>query len=98
NWQFAFPYDQIHGKNKLFRENSYVLYPNYLTDPLPDDYQLNSAQMPEQYRLYYNSYMFPLATKLDLTANIAHLSSNGVNDVRAEQSLSVAGKTMWMDG
>lgn len=98
NWQFNFPYDQIHGKNRLFRQNSWVVYPRYLSDPLADDYQSSSGATPEQYRLYYNSYLFPLATKLDLSANVTHLASNDADGVRTEQNLSVAGKTMWMDG
>lgn len=98
NWQFQYSYDQLHGKNRLFRKNSWVLYPNYMTDPLPDDYQLTSSNLPEQYRLYYNSYLFPLATKIDLGANVPHLASNDADGVRTEQNLSVAGKTMWMDG
>jgi hypothetical protein len=98
NWEFQFPYDQIHGKNRLFKDSSYVSYPNYLTDPLSDDYQLTSSTTPEQYRIYYNSYLFPLATKLDIGANVPHLASNLPNDVRADQSLAVAGKTVWMDG
>ncbi|MFP5386331.1 MAG: hypothetical protein ACLGHN_09655 [Bacteriovoracia bacterium] len=100
NWEFDFPFDQIHGKNRLFRENSWVDYPLYLTNPLPDDYPVQPFPLPqpEQYRLYYNSYLFPLATKLDLTANVTHLASNDADGVRTEQTLPVAGKTMWMDG
>lgn len=98
NWEYKFPYDQIHGKNRLFKENSWVNYPNYLSDPLSDDYQLTSSTTPEQYRIYYNSYLFPLATKLDLGANVPHLASNNPHDVRTEQTLAVAGKTLWMDG
>lgn len=98
NWQFAFPYNQLHGKNRLFKENSYVAYPNFSTDPLPDDYPLSGSTPQEQTRIYYNSYMFPLATKMDLTANVAHLASNDPYAVKTEQNLSVAGKTLWMDG
>lgn len=94
NWQFSFPYDKIHGKNRLFREQSWVSYPDYSSDPLPDD----STTSPEQNRLYYNSYLFPLATKLDLVTNVTHLASNEVDGVRTEQNLSAPGKTLWMDG
>jgi hypothetical protein len=94
NWQFAFPYDKIHGKNKLFKENSWVSYTDYSSDPLPDD----SSTNPEQNRLYYNSYMFPLATKLDLVTNVTHVASNEVDGIRTEQNLSAPGKTLWMDG
>lgn len=94
NWQFAFSFDKIHGKNRLFKENSWVSYPDYNSDPLPDD----SSTNPEQNRLYYNSYLFPLATKLDLLTNVTHLASNDVDGVRTEQNLSTSGKTLWMDG
>jgi hypothetical protein len=94
NWEFKFPYEELHGKNRLFRDKSWVSYPNYLTDPLPDD----STTAPAQNRLYYNSYLFPLATKLDLTANVTHLASSDADGLRSEQNLSVAGKSQWMDG
>lgn len=98
NWQFAYPYDQIHGKNKLFRKNAWVLYPNYMFDPLPDDYQVGDVNLPEQYRLYYNSYMFPLAMKMDLGSNVSHLASTNAGQSRGVQNSTVSGKTMWMDG
>ncbi len=92
NWQFKFPaYD---GYKKLFRQNSWVSYSQFPLNPLPDD----SQTAPTQNRLYYNSYLFPLATKLDLTANVTHLSSVKADGVRSEQSLPLAGKTQWMDG
>ena len=94
NWQFAFPYDKIHGKNKLFKENSWDSYTDSSSDPLPDE----SSTNPEQNRLYYNSYMFPLATKLDLVTNVTHVASNEVDGIRTEQNLSAPGKTLWMDG
>lgn len=91
-WQFKFTH--LDGPKRLFKENSWVDYPLYMTSPLPDD----SQTAPTQDKIYYNSYMFPLATKLDLVANVSHLSSNDVEGIRTEQSLAVAGKTMWMDG
>jgi hypothetical protein len=94
NWQFAFPFNKIHGRNRLFKENSWVYYSDYSSDPLPDD----SSTNPQQNRLYYNSYMFPLATKLDLVTNVSHMASNEVDGVRTEQNLSASGKTLWMDG
>lgn len=48
--------------------------------------------------VYFGSYMFPLATQTDLSANVAHLSSNNWSDVRSPTSLTVSGKTLWMDG
>jgi hypothetical protein len=53
---------------------------------------------PGDTKIYYNSYLFPLATKLDLQANVVHLSSETVEGTRTENILSVAGKTNWMDG
>jgi hypothetical protein len=91
-WQFKFA--ELDGPNRLFRENSWVDYPLYLTDPLPDDNQ----SFPSQNRIYYSSYLFPLATKLSLGANVPHLSSSNVDGTRVEQSLMTAGTTQWMDG
>ncbi len=98
NWQFGFDFDKLHGKNRLFRENSWVTYPNSGTDPLPDDYPLGGSTPPQQNRIYYNSYLFPLATKLNLGANIPHLASNDPYTSRTEQTLATAGATLWMDG
>lgn len=98
NWEFRYPYDQIHGKKKLFRKDSWVVYDRFYTDPLPDDYQLGGPVSPEQYRLYYNSYLFPLATKLELGANVSHLASNDIFGQRDVRTSSVGVKTLWMDG
>lgn len=65
DWQFRFA--ELDGEKRLFRSGSWVDYPIYLTNPLPDDSQTS----PSQNRLYYNSYLFPLATKIDLSANVA---------------------------
>lgn len=91
-WQFKFT--QLDGEKRLFRSESWVDYPLYLSSPLPDDNQIT----PVQDKIYYNSYLFPLATKLNLQANVPHLSSNDVIGLRSQQTLSTAGKTMWMDG
>jgi hypothetical protein len=92
DWHFRFA--ELDGEKRLFRENSWVDYPVYLTSPLPDDNQVS----PTQNRLYYNSYLFPLATKIDLSAGVAHLSSTQADGVRGEQVLGTSGKTLWMDG
>lgn len=104
-WQFKFPYKDIHGPKKLFREYSYIDYPNFMSDPLPDDYPkpvtppaVQVLPLPQQSRIYFNSYLFPLATKLDIGANVPHLSSSTPDGDRVERSLAVAGKTEWMDG
>lgn len=98
DWQFGFRHDELDGPKKLFRDDSWVDYTTYASDPLADDYPLTSATPPQQYRLYYNSYLFPLATKLNLNANVAHLSSPTPNGTRTEKVLPVAGMTEWMDG
>ncbi len=98
DWQFGFRHDELHGDKKLFRAESWVDYTSFATDPLPDDFPLSGSTPPQQYRLYYNSYLFPLATKLNLNANVAHLSSTTPNAVRIEKVLPVAGMTEWMDG
>jgi hypothetical protein len=92
DWHFRFA--ELDGEKRLFRENSWVDYPVYLTSPLPDDNQAS----PTQNRLYYNSYLFPLATKIDLSAGVAHLSSTQADGLRGEQVLGTSGKTLWMDG
>lgn len=94
NWHFSFPFDQLAGKNRLFREGSYVTYNPFTKGALADDSQSN----PTQNRLYFNSYLFPLATKIDLGANVSHLASTNVLDARSPQNLPVAGKSLWMDG
>lgn len=91
-WQFKFA--SLDGPGRLFKSGSYVDYPIYLTNPLPDD----NENLPTQNKLYYNSYMFPLATKIDLPANVTHLSSTDVEDERTVHSLTTQGKTLWMDG
>lgn len=92
NWQLA--YARLDGHKRLFRENSWVDYPRYAIDPLADD----NAYYPTQDRLYYNSYLFPLATQIELQANVPHLASSTVLGTRTEQSLPTASKTVWMDG
>lgn len=91
-WEFKFA--ELDGPKRLFRQDSWVGYPIYFSNPLPDDNQSS----PTQTRLYYNSYLFPLATQLQLNANVTHLSSSTVTGVRTENTLSTAGTTLWMDG
>ena len=101
NWEFAYPFSSIGGKKRLFRENSYVAYPLVNSDPLPDDYPLPvllTDPAPEQDKIWFNSYLFPLATKLDLAAGVSHLSSSTPDGVKSEQTLATSGKTEWMDG
>jgi len=57
-----------------------------------------AVAVPDNNTVYYGSYLFPLATQLDLAANVAHLSSSVWTDPRSETTLAVPGKTLWMDG
>jgi hypothetical protein len=64
-------------------------------------YFIGAGAFPEDIsisRLYYRSNMFPLATKLNLNDNVAHLSSNLWDGARIENILPAAGQTLWMDG
>jgi hypothetical protein len=89
NWEFKLSFGDLHGKNRLFKENSFIPYPIYLEDPL-----LGDNSNPEQERLYFKSYLFPLATKLNLAANKSYLPQDQIT----EKILSVSGKTELMDG
>lgn len=94
NWQFSFD-QRLDGPKRLFREGSWVDYNIAAGGPLPDDDQ----NFPVMNKIYFKSYLFPLATKLNLTANVAHLSSPDPDGARSElPPLSVAGETLWMDG
>lgn len=91
NWQLSFP--ELDGKNRLFKSGSWVEYSPYLTKPLVDDSQSN----PKQNKLYYNSYLFPLATKLNLGAGVVYMGSSNVEGPRLPMTSS-GGETQWMDG
>lgn len=92
SWQFKF--GKLDGPKRLFREGNWVDYDFTVGGPLPDDNQT----FPVMNKLYFKSYLFPLATKLELAANVAHLSSNDPDTTRSENLLPVAGETLWMDG
>lgn len=81
-WHFKFS-DPV-GPKKLFRNSRPYAGPN--------------IAVPENNTVYYGSYLFPLATLLDLPAGVPHLSSAIWNDPRTETTLAVPGKTLWMDG
>jgi hypothetical protein len=78
-------YTDLVGSKRLFRNS--MVYPGG-----------TGAPAPENNILYFQSYLFPLATKLDLNAGVAHLASETWDAPREEKSLSVPGKTLWMDG
>lgn len=85
-WQFRF--SELSGPKRLFRlQGKYADgAPSYVDHPV------------DHSRIYFNSYMFPLATQLELGAHVPHLSSEDVFGTRMENSLPMAGKTLWMDG
>ncbi len=82
-WQFQF--SDLVGSKRLFKNSR-----PYLGSP--------TIAVPENNTIYFGSYLFPLATQLDLAANVSHLSSATWDGDRAEMTLAVPGKTMWMDG
>lgn len=83
DWHFKFT--DLVGSKRLFRSSL-----NYAGGP--------GAPAPENNKLYFQSYLFPLATKLDLNTGVAHLASNTWDAPRSETTLSLPGKTQWMDG
>ncbi len=91
DWQFKIA--DLDGPGRLFREDAYVNYPNFLTNPLPDD----SSVPPVLNKIYYQSYLFPLATKLKFGAGVTYLGSGSVLGTRG-QILHTGGETQWMDG
>jgi len=97
-WQIQFA--DLDGKNRLFRDSSYVNYPLYGSSPLPDDPQSTTLAGKNYFnRIYYNSYLFPLATKLNIAAGVPHLSSTTWDGTRSETpAFSTAATTAWMDG
>lgn len=88
NWEFKFP-DPV-GAKKLFRNSRpfHDINGNIAT----------VAPFPDNNTVYFGSYMFPIATKLDLSSNVSHLSSSQWDGVRSETNLAVPGTTLWMDG
>jgi hypothetical protein len=83
DWHFKFL--DLVGTNRLFKSS--LNYPGG-----------TGAPAPENNRLYYQSYMFPLATQLDLNTGVSHLASTTWDAPRSETTLSLPGKTQWMDG
>lgn len=101
NWQFR--YQNLDGQKGLFRENSYVNF-DLTKGALPDspvyavqDSDGNISYVPHD-KIYYNSYLFPLATKIKLGAGVGHLSSATVNGTRSVATLNSSGTSLWMDG
>jgi hypothetical protein len=81
-WHFKFS-DPV-GNKKLFKASR--------------PYSGSQGPIPEDNTIYYGSYLFPLATQLDLSANVSHLSSATWDGTRSETALAAPGKTLWMDG
>lgn len=93
-WEMKYGVNNLTGENKLFRQNSWMKYDSASLGPLPND-----PGYPElQNKIYFNSYMFPIATQLSLGANVEHLASNEPQGIRGAEVLGVAGKTKWVDG
>lgn len=95
NWHFNFP--DLDGPKRLFRKDAWVNYDSASFGALPDDPRM-STSLNYFNRLYYNSYKYPLMTKLDLNAGVGHLSSSSLYGPRSDSTLAVSGTTLWMDG
>lgn len=96
SWQFRYP--SLDGPKGLFKKDSFV---NYTLGGLPDspmyfDY-ISNLWVPHQ-KLYFNSLMFPRATKLTLNSSIPHLSSVDPIGPRSAVTIGAGGTTEWMDG
>ena len=101
NWQFRF--QRLDGPKRLFKENSYVNF-DLSKGALPDnpvyttvDSDGNISYTPQD-KIYFNSYLFPLATKINIGAGVGYLGSSSFDGVRSVTSLSSTGETLWMDG
>lgn len=95
NWHFNFT--DLDGPKRLFRKGAWVHYDSATYGRLPDDPAM-STHLNYFNRLYYNSYKYPLMTKMDLNAGVGHLSSNDLYGPRNDTSLTISGETQWMDG
>ena len=101
-WQFRF--QSLDGPKGLFKKDSFVNYDTLVNGTLTDNpvyYDYLSDGTPitlAHQRLYYNSLMYPRATKLSLSPGIQHLSSTDVISTRAPTTVSPGQKTAWMDG
>jgi len=95
NWHFNFA--NLDGPKRLFRKDAWVHYNSAVFGRLPDDPGM-STHLNYFNRLYYNSYKYPLMTKLSLNAGVGHLSSTDLYGPRVDTTLPVAGDTVWMDG
>ncbi|MFL5785053.1 MAG: hypothetical protein ACJ76H_10610 [Bacteriovoracaceae bacterium] len=101
NWQFRF--QRLDGPHRLFKENSYVNFDlskgavvdNPVTTSVDSDGNVTYSPID---KIYYNSYLFPLATKIKIGAGVGYLGSSTPDGSRSVTSLSSAGDTLWMDG
>ncbi len=97
NWQFRFA--RLDGPKRLFKENSYVNF-DLTKGALPDnpvyavqDSEGNITYTPQD-KIYYNSYLFPLATKVSLGSGVGYLGSATPDGSR----LVTTTASQWMDG
>ncbi len=101
NWQFRFA--RLDGAKRLFKENSYVNF-DLSKGALPDNPVYTTVDSDgnisytQQDKIYFNSYLFPLATKINIGAGLGYLGSSSVEGARAVTSLPTSGETLWMDG
>lgn len=101
NWQFRF--QRPDGPKRLFKENSYVNF-DLSKGALPDNpvYPVidtdGNVSFVQQDKIFFNSYLFPLATKLKIGAGVGYLGSSSPDSARLPTSLPTSGETLWMDG
>ena len=97
NWQFRFA--RLDGAKRLFKENSYVNF-DLSKGALPDNpvYAVQDSDgnitYVQQDKIYYNSYLFPLATKVSLASGVGYLGSGTPNGARGVTTTA----SLWMDG
>ncbi|MES2529177.1 MAG: hypothetical protein V4598_18975 [Bdellovibrionota bacterium] len=97
NWQFRFA--RLDGAKRLFKENSYVNF-DLSKGALPDSpvYAVQDVDgnitYVQQDKIYYNSYLFPLATKVSLASGVGYLGSGTPDGARSVTTTA----SLWMDG
>ena len=95
--QWHFNFANLDGIKRLFRKGAWVDYNGAVFGRLPDDPGV-STNLNYFNRLYFNSYKYPLMTKLQLNAGVGHLSSTDLYGPRTDTTLPISGDTQWMDG
>lgn len=93
-WELKYGVNNLSGENKLFRTGAFAYYDSATYGLIPGD---SGYPVPQQ-KIYFNSYLFPIATKLELGAGLEHLASNEPQGNRGAELLGSSGTTKWMDG